>query len=247
MSRQRPLQLVITCEHGGNEIPSAYRTAFRAAREALNSHRGHDPGALALAQLLANTFQAPLCSETVSRLLIELNRSPGHPRLFSEFSRVLPADVRQSLVETFYTPYRERVEATIRRSLKAGPVLHVSVHSFTPVMNEKTRRTDIGLLFDPARELESAICRHWRKTLQGELPDHKIHFNLPYRGTSDGFTVTLRKMFADRDYAGIEIEVNQKFPLGNRGEWNWIQRGICESLGTLLTTWQKSDRPAASR
>ena len=33
--------------------------------------------------------------------------------------------------------------------------------------------------------------------------------NYPYRGSSDGLTTTLRGLFADPDYLGIEIEVNQ--------------------------------------
>ena len=47
----KPSVLLRTCEHGGNRVPSAYRSVFRGARSALDSHRGQDMGALALARV----------------------------------------------------------------------------------------------------------------------------------------------------------------------------------------------------
>jgi N-formylglutamate amidohydrolase len=74
---------LITCEHGGNRIPAPYRRLFRGRRALLDSHRGYDPGALAMARAMARAFRAPLVTSTISRLLIDLNRSIGHPHLFS--------------------------------------------------------------------------------------------------------------------------------------------------------------------
>ena len=72
---------VITCEHGGNRIPAPYRDLFHTHQALLDSHRGYDPGALIMARALATAFAAPLVTSTVSRLLVDLNRSVGHPRL----------------------------------------------------------------------------------------------------------------------------------------------------------------------
>ena len=71
---------LITCEHGGNRVPAPYRRLFRGRRALLDSHRGYDPGALVMARALAAAFTAPLVTSTVSRLLIDLNRSTGHPQ-----------------------------------------------------------------------------------------------------------------------------------------------------------------------
>src|SRR5690606_5417757 len=100
-------------------------------------------------------------------------------------------------------PYRGDVEARIAIDAAFRPVLHLSVHSFTPVLNEKTRRTEIGLLFDPGRQFESEFCRRWKRSIQAKCPDRAVHFNRPYRGTSDGLTVALRRRFPDLQYAGI--------------------------------------------
>jgi len=234
--REASPSLLITCEHGGNTIPPSYRSVFQDAATALNSHRGYDPGSLELARKLAKTCEAPFEFETRSRLLIELNRTLGHPRIFSKFSKKLSLEDQQHLIETIYLPYRERVIHQIETLKNQGPVLHLSIHSFTPVMNDKTRRTDIGLLFDPSRSFETTVAVQWKTMLQRKRPDLAIHFNLPYRGTSDGFTTALRKQFPDNLYAGIELEVNQRFPLGNQNHWKEIQQGIVASIQTLRSS-----------
>ena len=73
---------IITCEHGGNRIPAPYRRLFRERRALLLCHRGYDPGSLVMAKALARACRAPLVASTVSRLLIDLNRSIGHPHCF---------------------------------------------------------------------------------------------------------------------------------------------------------------------
>src|SRR5690606_21436039 len=51
----RRLSIVVTCEHGGNLVPGAYRGLFGSpeAARALASHRGFDPGAAAAARAIA--------------------------------------------------------------------------------------------------------------------------------------------------------------------------------------------------
>src|SRR5688500_9985987 len=97
--------LLFTCEHGGNGIPAKYRPLFRKHRAALDSHRGHDPGALRVARDFAAAFDAELVYSTTSRLLVELNRSRHHRQLFSEMTRGLPHAERRQLLERYYVPY----------------------------------------------------------------------------------------------------------------------------------------------
>ena len=85
---------LITCEHGGNRIPSRYRHLFAGFEALLQTHRGYDAGALALAGELARALAAPMFAAATSRLLVDLNRSIGHPRLYSEATRGAPATVR---------------------------------------------------------------------------------------------------------------------------------------------------------
>ncbi len=205
------LNLILTCEHAGNEIPDEFSKTFRVGRTTLMSHRGWDPGALALALEYQKATKAKLFAYPYTRLLIEANRSIGHPQLFSEYSDALAPSDKQILIEQYYLPYRKRIRDAIKSRLSAGMgVLHLSVHTFTPVLDPEKRAFDIGLLYDPARPGEKTFCRKWKQIIQSQNPDTVIYMNRPYRGNSDGLTTTFRKQFPPNRYLGVELEVNQK-------------------------------------
>ncbi|RAW00689.1 N-formylglutamate amidohydrolase [Pseudochryseolinea flava] len=200
---------IITCEHAGNTVPERYAKLFHGVESVLESHRGWDPGAEGVAHQLALQLKAPLHTCRTTRLLIEPNRSLGNHDLFSEFSADLSNAEKDHLVQNIYVAYRHAVVANI---LDIGaPVVHLSIHTFTPMWNGETRDVDIGLLFDPERKLESDCCARMSAMLKKNLAGYKIKMNEPYRGIDDGFTTFLRTHFRDQEYAGIEIEINQKF------------------------------------
>ena len=57
---------LVTCEHGGNRIPAPYAALFRGHEAILQSHRGYDPGAAALARALAAACAASLVLASVT-------------------------------------------------------------------------------------------------------------------------------------------------------------------------------------
>jgi predicted N-formylglutamate amidohydrolase len=200
---------LLTCEHGGHEVPARWKRLFRGAGLVLRSHRGWDRGALATFRILAPAVADASFFATTTRLLVDLNRSVGHRALFSEFTRQLPEPEREAILETHYYAWRDAVISQIDAWRAAGDsVLHVSVHSFTPALNGVVRNADIGLLYDPGRPWERAICRRWRTILRDKAPDARVRLNYPYRGTADGFTKHLRRRFPE-GYAGIELELNE--------------------------------------
>jgi predicted N-formylglutamate amidohydrolase len=175
----------------------------------LLSHRGWDPGALTFARALARALGAPLVASTVTRLLVEPNRTLGHPGLFSERTRSLSAADREALVGRYWRPHRARVEGTVRESLERhGRALHLGVHTFTPVLEGNVRDVDVGVLYDPRRPAERAFCRSWIRELRDALPALRIRANAPYRGAADGLTTHLRRVLGE-GYLGVEIEVGQ--------------------------------------
>lgn len=202
---------LISCEHGGNNIPAAYKACFKEADKVLESHRGYDPGALLLHQLLSSQLADASFYSTTSRLLVELNRSLHHKNLFSAYTKELAPSEKQEIIAAYYLPYRKQVEQQIYEYLAAGEdVRHLSIHSFTPVLNEEVRNADIGLLYDPGNKAEKTFCLAWKQQLQKQWPEARIRMNYPYKGIADGFTTYLRKQFPVQ-YAGIEFELNQKF------------------------------------
>ena len=222
---------IVTCEHGGNRIPALYRPLFQGQRRLLDSHRGYDPGALLMGATLARAFAAPLVSSTVSRLLVDLNRSIGHPRLFAPNVRALPTERRNTIIDRYYAPYRQRVEGLVAHSFARGRrVIHISSHSFTPVLDGAVRRADVGLLYDPARQGEAILCERWKHGLNETAPRLRVRRNYPYAGKGDGLTSYLRKRYSPHAYVGVELEVNQRIVFAAGLQWAALRRQIIESL-----------------
>ena len=109
MSAQRHASLVLTCEHGGNRVPKEYAQLFRGARSALSSHRGWDPGALDLGRRMARRSGRSLHACTWTRLLIEPNRSVHNPRIWSSYTRELPREERERILERYWRPHQREV------------------------------------------------------------------------------------------------------------------------------------------
>ena len=224
------MNLIITCEHAGNQVPESYGHIFAELQHVLQSHQGWDPGALEIARFLATECSAPLFSCETTRLLIEPNRSLHSHQLYSEYSRKLYQTDHHSILQQYYYPHRNAVEDLIAKISK--PALHLSIHSFTPVLNNQTRMVDIGILFDPDRKGETEFCKKLFDGLGQMLPRLTIKLNEPYKGTDDGFTTYLRTKFEDHEYLGIEIEVNQKY-LGT-AKWDMIAMALKDVLFDIL-------------
>lgn len=240
----RRLHLVLSVEHATNRVPVRFADCFdsAAARRALASHRGCDLGALFAGRVLARRFGVPLHASSVTRLLVDANRSLGHPGLFSEFSRRLDQRAREEILRRYYEPHRERVAAAVAQSLRRGlRVVHVSVHSFAPVLRGQVRRADVGLLYDPARDLERALCHGVAQALGALDPSLRVRQNYPYRGAADGLTTAFRGRFRPGAYLGIELELNQAclaVPPAARGRFVGL---VGNALAGLL--WPTSARP----
>lgn len=237
MKPSKPWKLapVVSCEHGGNRVPARHRGVLRGAARALDSHRGWDRGALELARELARALAAPLVASTVTRLLVDANRSLRSPRLFSEWTRGLPREERDGILAAWWAPHRTAVEGLVRaRARRRKSVLHLSVHSFTPRWKGRARTVDVGLLYDPARRPERAFAARWRAALRERRPELRLRTNQPYRGIEDGLTTSLRERFDERHYLGLELEVSQRFPLGPAAEWRRLRRDLGETLLAAL-------------
>ena len=225
---------IITCEHGGNRIPAPYRRLFRGQRALLDSHRGYDPGSLVMAKALASTWRAPLVASTTSRLLIDLNRTIGHPQLFSAVTRSAPAETRAQIVKQHYRPYRVQVERLVRQAVARGRrVIHISSHSFTAELDGRVRGADVGLLYHPGRGGETEVCARWKESLAAFAPELRVRRNYPYAGKGDGLTSHLRLRFAQSDYLGIELEVNQGIVFAAGRRWMALRRLLIDSLRTV--------------
>ncbi len=207
--------LILTCEHASNKLPAAFKKAVPA--EVLKTHRAYDIGAVQVFRKLVK-FAKPefFCEGKFSRLFVDLNRTITNKSAFSDYLR--NNEKAKAEATAYWQEYRAAIEKFVdsafkpkTRAAKSAPtIIHLGIHSFTPVLNGKVRNTDIGILYDPARPQERAYANVIKAEIKRLYPTIKVRFNYPYKGSSDGLTTTLRKKFGPR-YVGIEIEINQKF------------------------------------
>ena len=220
--------LVITCEHASNAVPAFLTRKFAAMgtagipKEVLESHRGYDIGAYGAYRRLVRMLHPDFyIAGKYSRLVVDLNRSENHPGLLSKYTQDLDSDTREKILET-WKRHHDAVESFVAKALAEGStstknpaaprVIHLGIHSFTPVLNNVVRNADIGILYDPSREAETRIASSIIEEIQNRALGMRIRRNYPYLGKSDGLTTSLRKKFGPA-YAGIELEINQKlFP-----------------------------------
>lgn len=230
--------LMITCEHASNALPDFVLRAFREynvleakrlgkessnlfgiPEEVLASHRGYDIGAYIVYSNLVKRLKPDFnCLSTYSRLVIDMNRSLTSKKLFSEFTIKLPKHVKAHITK-LWQKYRGKIDRFVSSKIpenmrdnqeqKPIKVIHLGIHSFTPVLNGVEREADVGILYDPSRPAEAALAETLIKSIHEFYPQLSIRRNYPYLGKSDGLTTTLRQKFGTA-YVGLEIEINQK-------------------------------------
>jgi len=202
---------MLTCEHASNRLPAAFKKAV--PESVLNTHRAYDIGAAQVFRKLVK-FAKPefYCEGKYSRLFVDLNRTITNKSAFSEYYEQLDkatASKVKAQATAYWSEYRTVIEKFVKANAKKE-IIHLGIHSFTPELNGKVRNTDIGILYDPSRPKECELAQVIKAEIKRLHPEMKVRFNYPYKGTSDGLTTTLRKKIGPR-YAGLEIEINQKF------------------------------------
>ncbi len=190
--------ILISCEHGGNQIPIRYRSLFNEA--SLQEYTAWDEGALDLALTLAERLDVPCFNHQTSRLLVDVDLPLGNSALFTLDSVSLSDADKQSILERYYFPYRLRIENTIAMSDK--PLLHVSIHT-TQVQN-----ADLVIKFNGNRAMEKECTM----LLMDNISKASINFNVALHDNTthaeDSFVHYLRTRFDDEAYAGLTLSMH---------------------------------------
>lgn len=230
---------IVVCEHASRLMPRALGT-LGLAEEALSSHIAWDPGALAVARLLAENLDATLVHQRFSRLVYDCNRPPESPDAMPERSEVfdipgncgLDQAARDARTAALYAPFRAVLSGLVRARIAAGrtPVL-VTVHSFTPVYFGKPRDVEIGILHDTDSRLADAMLAAAAR--DGRYDARR---NEPY-GPKDGVTHTLKEHGLANGLANVMIEIRNDLVRDEAGE-----RAVAGYLAGLLAEGLASPR-----
>ena len=226
-------QMLVSCEHASNCLPKE----LTLDRRLLDLHIAWDPGALVIADRIAERWQVPVFRGELSRLVVDLNRSINNRMLIRRvsdghripFNYGLSASDRKTRIDRYYWPYRDGVASAVEQIvLRQGRCVHVCVHTFTPTLAGKKRGNDIGLLHDPNWGVEHAVCAEIKAQFE-RFTNLVTWYNRPYIGTADGILPAMRRAHSPERFVGIELEVNQRHA-GNSPQLHRIADLVVDAL-----------------
>ena len=202
-------RIVLVCEHASNEFPAPWGDLGLTAAQQ-RAHIAWDPGALGLAQGLAQRLKSCLVHAPVSRLIYDCNRAPDQPGAMAARSEVhdvpgnaaLGPEARAARAAAVYLPFHHALHGLLARRLALGlaPVM-VTIHSFTPIYMGQRRAVEFGVIHDADPTLARAVLA--AALAQTSL---RVELNAPYSAVDD-VTHTLRLQATPYGLANVMLEI----------------------------------------
>ena len=231
INKDSECELILTCEHAGNEIPKEYDNLGLSEND-LNRHIARDKGGKEIAQLLAEKLGCCAIMGRFSRLLIDLNRRENEDELIVDVSdgtkiqknMNLSVNEKRHRLNKYYYPYYEAIEKQIvRLQSKGKKTIMFSIHSYTPQLKDGDYRPwQAGILWHKPTKMAGFMYNELAKT------DKVIGENVPYdlRKYNTGAVVVCGEE-KGLDYSLIEIR-DDEFDDLKKGanEWAEILAGI---------------------
>ncbi|MBB6182311.1 N-formylglutamate amidohydrolase [Pseudorhizobium flavum] len=217
-------KVVLVCEHASNHVPPQLNGLGLPDFE-LTRHIAWDPGAFSVAKRLSDLLDAPLVYANVSRLVLDINRQPGHRGSIVEVSELTeipgnknltPLD-RETRARAIYEPFHEVLRSTIERRRKANPWI-ISIHSYTPIYKGVPRPWHAGILHNDDRRLSTDMLEMLRQD-----PALNIGDNEPY-APIDGVYHTVERHTKPFGYKGAMVEIRNDLIADANGEQEWAER-----------------------
>lgn len=214
---------MLVSDHAGRHVP--HKLGDMGVSQAdWERHIACDIGIKQVGHLLHELLGATLIEQVYSRLVIDCNRSPGHPTSIPPVSDCTVIKGNQTLLEeerrkredAILHPYHEAIEEELQQK-DSGRMVLVSLHSFTPVMNGVQRPWHVGLLYDHDPLSAEIMIKLMRK--EGLC----VGDNEPYiLSNLNDYTVPYHA--ARRAMPALEIEIRQDLIADVLGQREWAER-----------------------
>lgn len=214
---------VLTCDHASNFMPPEFAMLGLPSSE-LERHIAWDPGALAVARMMAAALDAPLIETCISRLVLDCNRPLDAPDLISPISETtiipgnqdLSEEERQARIVRCWQPFHTTVDSVIEARLARGLETRlVSIHSFNPVYKGIDRPWQIGIIHDDDIRLAQPLIN----ALEGVV-GLNVGDNQPY-SPADRVYFTLEQHARSRNLPCAMIEIRNDEIADEAGEQKW--------------------------
>ncbi len=160
-------QLLLTCDHASRAVPQS-GGQLGLSTEQCDRHIAYDIGADAITQILSETLNAQAILAGFSRLVIDVNRPPGHPQSVPIISDGVEIPANKALSKTdlgqrisgLFDPYHHAIADSVANLWDRGPApVLFSIHSFTQYFENQKRPWDIGILWKNDPRLSGPLMR----------------------------------------------------------------------------------------
>ncbi len=223
VDRRDMTRCLVVADHAGNAVPASLQ-GLGLARGVFNKHIALDIGSRATAMLLAERLGASLVLGNYSRLVVDLNRDLDDPTAFIPESdgvvipgnRNLGIDEKRRRADAIFRPYHTAVDNLIDDLLVKGTVpVMISMHSFTPVLENQRRPWHIGVLWDKDPRIALPLLEKLRQDRELVVGD-----NEPYSGHHQA-DYTVDHHAEGRGLANVSIEIRQDLLHDMAGVERW--------------------------
>jgi predicted N-formylglutamate amidohydrolase len=224
--RQGTSCFVIVVDHASARIPRHLGDLGLPPTE-LRRHIAWDIGALAVAEQVAATLDAPLVAQNYSRLVIDCNRDP---RVATSIPRVgesieIPGNIGLSEQEItarrteIFDPYHNHIRALLDERLAAGrTTILIAQHSMTDVFKGVRRHMHAAVLYNRDRRFAGLLLDVLRREADLLVADNEPYF------VSDATDYTIPRHAEARALPHVEIEIRQDLVSDTAGHAQWARR-----------------------
>lgn len=213
--------MLLVCDHASRVVPKSLNN-LGLAPDIFDRHIGYDIGAAAVTKGLAQRLDAEAVLAGYSRLVIDVNRPPGHPdSIIPENDGVpvpgnqdLSSEARRQRVRELFETYHDAVNRALARLWDRGPAPAIfSVHSFSPRFGDKPRPWDIGVLWNRDPRIAVPLMENL------ERYELRVGDNEPYSGHELSYTIDMHGSAAGIANCAIEINQDQLLESGDILRW----------------------------
>jgi predicted N-formylglutamate amidohydrolase len=216
---------LLVCDHAGRAVPAALGD-MGVEPPNWDRHIAWDIGAAGVCEALAPLLDATCIMQVYSRLVIDCNRTPGHPTSIPPVSDGTPIPANTHLttgtaaarVAAIFNPYHAAIAHELdRRAADGQETALIAMHSFTPMFGGLVRSWQAGVLHNRSPRLSRALARLLKE--DGFL----VGDNEPYALSDESdYTVPIHAERRGLDY--VELEVRQDLIANADGQAAWAER-----------------------
>ena len=220
-------RLLLICEHASGMLPPGW--CWPASDRHLSTdHWGVDVGIARFTRKLAERLSVPAILASISRLLIDCNRTTDSDTLFRRAADGSPIWLNQGLsprerltrIESVYEEYHTAVDLMCERH---KPELILSMHSYTASYEGTPRAVQVGVLHDG----EAALAELWADRLGALLPGYDVRINEPWSGIG-GYMYSAVEHATRSNAVAMELELRNDLLTSSEAQ------DLLEALASLL-------------